>query len=259
MTILTQVTNAAQIPALVEACAHERIFGSRILTALRVYGIGDGRVKFYICEEAGKPVAALHLTQSILTISAVEGLCADPVEELIRAEGVHETDCDEKLCKTLHERLGGVTEYSYYMVYRGGAVDGEFPGMVPGELPKVFDVLQLSHEYYREHLNYDTWSADLNSRLSRGLSELYRLERDGQVIGTGSIASEDDECAVIAAVAVVPEYRHQGLGSEISRFLVRRILEKGKTPRLISGYDEVAELYRKIGFESCGRWGELYL
>ena len=86
MTILTRVTKAAQIPALVEACAHERIFGSRILTALRVYGIGDERVKFYVCEEDGKPVAALHLTQSILTISAVEGLCADPVEELIRAD-----------------------------------------------------------------------------------------------------------------------------------------------------------------------------
>jgi predicted GNAT family acetyltransferase len=45
----------------------------------------------------------------------------------------------------------------------------------------------------------------------------------------------------------------------MSRFLVKRILEKGKTPRLISGYDEVAELYRQVGFETRGRWGELYL
>jgi len=28
---------------------------------------------------------------------------------------------------------------------------------------------------------------------------------------------------------------------------------------LISGYDEVAELYKQIGFVSSGRWGELYL
>ena len=64
---------------------------------------------------------------------------------------------------------------------------------------------------------------------------------------------------MIAAVAVVPEYRHRGLGTRITRFLVKRIQEKGKIPRLISGYDEVAELYRQVGFESCGRWGELYL
>lgn len=257
--MLTQVTLPAQIPAFTQACAHERIFGSRALTALRVYGIEDERVKFFLYEQDGKPAAAFHLAQGVLSVSAMEGIPAEPVAELIRTERVVETDCDERLCLALQERLGGVTEHSYYMVYRGGAVEGEFPGIVPGELPKVFNVLQRSHEYYREHLDYSVWSADLRSRLSRGLSELYQLEWDGQVIGTGSIVSEDEECGVIAAVAVVPEYRHQGLGSEISRFLVRRILEKGKTPRLISGYDEVAELYRKIGFERCGRWGELYL
>ena len=73
------------------------------------------------------------------------------------------------------------------------------------------------------------------------------------------IADSGVDTGAIAAVAVVPEYRHRGLGSRISRFLVKRILEKGKTPRLISGYDEVAELYRQVGFETCGRWGELYL
>ena len=56
----------------------------------------------------------------------------------------------------------------------------------------------------------------------------------------------------------VPEHRHKGLGGRISRFLVQRIQQKGKTPRLIAGYDQVAELYCEIGFAPCGRWGELY-
>ena len=85
------------------------------------------------------------------------------------------------------------------------------------------------------------------------------LTVDGKVVGTGSIISQDETCGAIAAVAVIPEYRHRGLGSRISRFLVQRILELGKTPRLISGYDAVAELYMQIGFAPCGRWGELYL
>ena len=64
---------------------------------------------------------------------------------------------------------------------------------------------------------------------------------------------------MIGAVAVVPEHRHKGLGAYITRFLVQRIQSMGKTPRLVSGYDEVAELYRQFGFAPCGRWGELYL
>jgi hypothetical protein len=36
-------------------------------------------------------------------------------------------------------------------------------------------------------------------------------------------------------------------------------MEKGKTPRLMSGEDKVADLYTKSGYEVCGRWGQLFL
>ena len=256
--MLTQVTRADQIPALTQACTHERVFGSRILTALRARGLEDEGARFYLAE-AGESHAALGLLDGVLVISAPEGVPAQPIAQLVRAEKIGEVDCSEELCLRLQEILGGVTEHSYYMVYEGDGGEGDFSGIVPGRLEDVFAVLQQSHRYYRDHLDFSVWSADLSRRLDKGLGELYQLEVDGKVVGTGSIASEDDQCGVIAAVAVIPEYRHRGLGSQISRFLVRRILEKGKTPRLISGYDEVAELYRQIGFVPCGRWGELYL
>lgn len=257
--MLIQLTDPAQIPAFSRACAYEHVFGSKILTALRAYGLGDSRARFLLCIKDDTPAAALYLSQGVLTISA--GGAADPREiaDLVRAEGVGEVDAGWELTAALRDILGGGTESSYFMVYRGGALHDSYPDIVPGELPAAFDVLQRSHEYYRQHLRFETWSADLEQKLGRGLAELYQLVADGQVVGTGSIGSEDDECGVVAAVAVVPEYRRRGLGSRLSSFLTQRILEKGKTPRLISGYDEVAELYRRIGYVPCGRWGELYL
>lgn len=257
--MLTQVTMLSQIPAFSKACAYEHVFGSRALTALRAYGLEDSRVRFYLCAEEGEPAAALYLADGVLVVSSNGRAAPGEIAELVRTEGVGEIDADWDLTAALRKLLGGTTESSYYMVYRGGPLWAEDPDIVPGGLCEVFDVLQRSHAYYREHYRFETWSADLEQKLSLGLMELYQLELDGQVVGTGSIGSEDGECGVIAAVAVVPEYRRRGLGSRISRFLVRRIQEKGKTPRLISGYDEVAELYRRIGFAPCGRWGELYL
>ena len=35
------------------ACAYERVFGSEILALLRVYGLDDGRVCFYLEEQEG--------------------------------------------------------------------------------------------------------------------------------------------------------------------------------------------------------------
>lgn len=257
--MLIQLTKPAQIPAFTRACAYEHVFGSRSLTALRAYGLEDPRARFFLCLKDGAPAAALYLSQGVLTISADGTAGPGEIADLVRAEGVGEVDADWELAAALRELLGGETESSYFMVYRGGPLHDTDPDIVPGELPAVFDVLQRSHEYYRRHLRFGPWAAGQAQTLSRGLTELYQLVVDGQTAGTGSIASEDDACGVAAAVAVAPEYRHRGLGSRISRFLTQRILEKGKTPRLISGYDEVAELYRRIGYVPCGRWGELYL
>lgn len=258
--MLIPLTDPRLYPAFYRACTFERVFGSKILTALHAYGLRDPRARFWLLtDESAAPTAALYLSGSVLVISAAPEADISPIAELIRAEGIHETDTNRPQCEALQKLLGGETDSSFYMVYRGGDSSEVFPDISAGDPETVFGVLQRSHEYYRTHLTFDRWSDDLCHKLERGLMELYQLEAEGEVVGTGCIVSEDDECGVIAAVAVVPEFRHRGLGSRMSRFLVQRILEKGKTPRLISGYDEVAELYRQVGFETCGRWGELYL
>ena len=256
--MLTELTEN-QIPAFTRACAYERVFGSKILTALQAYGLDDTRALFWLLLKDDVPTAALYLAGDVLVISACAEAEIAPIAALVKKKAVHEVDTNWEHCAALQEILGGTTDCSYYMVYRGGAIKETFSDIMPGDLEAVFDVLQRSHEYYRTHLTFPVWAEDLRQKLDRGLMELYQLEVDSRIVGTGCIVSEDEVCGVIAAVAVVPEYRHRGLGSRISRFLVKRILEKGKTPQLISGYDEVAELYRQVGFETCGRWGELYL
>lgn len=249
----------ADLPAFTLACTYERVFGSKAMTALRAYGLTSETSRFYLCSGPEGPAAAMYLSGGVLVISSNGRADAREIAGLAREERVGEIDTDWPQCAALQAILGGVTDSSYFMVYEGGPQERADPAIRPGSPPDVFQVLQRSHGYYRTHLRYDSWAADLERKLDAGLAELYQLELDGKVVGTGSIASEDGECGVIAAVAVIPEYRNRGLGSRISRFLVGRIQEKGKTPRLVSGYDEVAELYRQIGFVPCGRWGELYL
>ena len=247
------------IPEFSRACTYERVFGSKLMTALHAYGLNDPNACFWLLRAENTPTAALYLSENVLVISAAPEADPAPIAELIRSRGIGETDTNWDQCAALQSMLGGVTESSYYMVYEGGPVTDDFPEIVPGNAHTAFSVLQKSHEYYRTHLQFDLWAQDLTRRINTGRTELYQLVLNGEAVGTGSIGSQDDECGVLAAVAVVPEYRHRGLGACISRFLVKRIQALGKTPRLISGYDEVAELYRQVGFRACGRWGELYL
>lgn len=251
--MLTPLTQTA-VPAFTRACAHEHIFGSKALVALRAHGLDSPNHRFWHCGDE----AALCLSGGVLLLSADDGFPMEPVADLIRGETVQEIDSTLLHAQALQRQIGGTLETSFFMEYHGETPEcSAVP--VPGDLPVVFDLLQRSHEYYRTHLDYPSWSAGLLRQRELGLSEVWQFTLDGVPAGTGSLLSEDDECAVIGAVAVPPEFRHRGLGSEISRFLTARILQKGKTPRLVSGYDAVAALYRGIGFTECGRWGELYL
>ena len=247
-----------------KGCGYEHVFGSRALTAFIAYGEDHPVHRFWLSIGEENVDAVLHLNGSVLTViknhpSTNEDTIIDDIIEVCDCRDIDEIDSDWDLCEILHERMRGYTESSYYMEYKGGKISGEFADIKPADLMHVFCVLQQSHEYYRTHLKFEPWAEHLENCINAGGTRVYQLERDGQVIGTGSIISQDETHAAIAAVAVIPEYRLQGLGSYITNFLVGEIQKMGKTPCLISGYDEVAELYKKIDFVTVGRWGELYI
>lgn len=252
--MLTPLT-PENIPAFTAACAHEHVFGSKALTALRAHGLSSTGCRFWHCGSS----AALCLSGGVLLLSAAEGFPAAPVAGLARSEQVQEIDTTLPAAQALQRELGGTLETSFFMEYRAAPPEPPFPPLVPGRLPEVFDVLCASHEYYRTHLDYPSWSEGVRLRTGAGLAEVWQLDIGGSPAAAGAILSSDDECAVIGPVAVRPEYRCQGLGSAISLYLTARAIGAGKTPRLVAGYDAVAALYRKIGYTECGRWGELYL
>ena len=177
------------IPAFTQACAHERVFGSRIMTALRTYGPEDARALFWLLLKDDSPAAALYLAGDVLSVSAAPEADPAPIAALVRQQAVHEVDTNWDQCAALQSLLGGTTDSSYYMVYRGGPVEEAFPDIAPGDPLAVFSVLQRSHEYYRTHLRFEPWAEDLGRRLNTGLAEVYQLELDGEVVATGSIAS----------------------------------------------------------------------
>lgn len=242
------------------ACRHDHVFGSKALTALAAYGYDSPAARFWVEYADEEPCAALYLAGGVLTLPSDCRAFTRELGAFTVANDVTEVDSCLEQCEALRALMGGTIESSYYMEYTGGTIDADFTGITAdARLDEVFSILQRSHQYYRDHLKFEGWSQELSLKLGKGLMELVQLNLDGVPVGTGSIVSQDDETAAIAAVAVIPEYRGRGLGTRISQYLVNRVLALGKRPVLISGYDEVAELYRRVGFCETGRWGELYL
>ena len=107
--MLKQLTDYHQVPAFIHACGFEHVFGSKVLTALRAYGLNDDRVRFYLCEENGDPTAAMYLMDGVLVVSAHPSADPAPVAELVRRESVGEVDTNWDQCAALQALLGGAT------------------------------------------------------------------------------------------------------------------------------------------------------
>ena len=148
---LERWTDAAHPEAFLAACAAEHVRGARIVSALRVLGPELGVFYLHAC-------MAMYVEDGIL-------LAAAPPEAELSPEllppGLREIHGPEHLCRTLHARLGGALESSFFMKYTGGALRAEDPDMVPADPDTVFAILQGSHPYYREHLRYGPWLAML--------------------------------------------------------------------------------------------------
>lgn len=245
-------------PLFRQACTYERIFGSKCLCSSRIFGGAEGW-SFWLGLAGTHPACAMQLCGGVLSCSSDGTLPPQELADFMRARGVHELDSGEAECRAVQAILGGALDSSHYMYYDAADCPAPDLPIAPcADLHDAFTVLQRSHEFYRTHYRFAPWAAELRARIDAGTAELYTVALDGQIIGTGSIISRDDRVGVPAAIAVVPEYRHRGIGADISRFLTRRVLELGLQPALIAGYDEVMALYRLVGYTPGSRWGELY-
>ena len=74
----------------------------------------------------------------------------------------------------------------------------------------------------------------------------------GRVVGGGSAAPRGD-AAELMGIGVPPFARRRGLGSAITRALVRAVRDRGVTTVLLSAAsDDAASIYRQVGFEDVG-------
>ena len=64
---------------------------------------------------------------------------------------------------------------------------------------------------------------------------------------------------MILSVAVLPEYRHQGLAKEMMRQLLNRQKETGRLAAVLTCLDSKVEMYKKMGYVDLGisqsSWG----
>lgn len=99
----------------------------------------------------------------------------------------------------------------------------------------------------------------LHKALESKTGRTYFAEKEGKVVATASTAAENSMSAMIIAVATHPEYRGQGLATQLVARLSADVLEEGKSLCLFYNNPQAGLIYKKLGFTDIGTWSMLYI
>lgn len=140
------------------------------------------------------------------------------------------------------------------------------PSTLPGELEIVeaegaadlAAVFELRRRVFRDEQHLVSGSVE-DADDSRSILALALLRPPGELprpVGTGRItfaASPGGE-AVITWVATQPEFRGQGIGTQVMRYLLAAADRRGTEAVVLAAQQPAVEFYRRLGFAPDGKW-----
>lgn len=75
---------------------------------------------------------------------------------------------------------------------------------------------------------------------------------DGEPVGTARLVMLDQQRAKIGRVAVLPEHRGHGIGTQLVQLLMEYARREGRKEALLDAQLSAMSLYEKLGFEAVG-------
>ncbi|MCR4890938.1 MAG: GNAT family N-acetyltransferase [Lachnospiraceae bacterium] len=72
-------------------------------------------------------------------------------------------------------------------------------------------------------------------------------------VATARMYPIDEESVMIGRVVVLPEYRHQGIGTQVVRECEAWAFEMGYRRAVLESRDNKVDFYKQMGYSTCGQ------
>ncbi|MFY9214434.1 MAG: GNAT family N-acetyltransferase [Tissierellaceae bacterium] len=107
--------------------------------------------------------------------------------------------------------------------------------------------IDIRNEAFRKPWGMDIRDEDLTGDKDM---DLYGAYLDGTMIATVFLTEDDKDTARVKSVAILKEYRKQGLGTYLMDFIENIARERGYTKVNLMGRVSVEEFYHKLGYKT---------
>jgi predicted GNAT family acetyltransferase len=83
------------------------------------------------------------------------------------------------------------------------------------------------------------------------------IRRNGKIVSHGNTTAETSVSGMIGGVLTLPEYRSQGLASQVVSALCKSLADRGKSACLFFDNPKAGSIYYRLGFEDIEKWSVL--
>lgn len=218
-----------------KALCKDSSFGCQIFSAAEAYGFEQHFAQFWTDEHA-----AYSKLDGVMRIC---GTVTDPEEAaaFIHAVGAEQVVCDLKTAEDL----------DLYIADRGVVLFKDIEekeNTLTEEVPlrAVYGVLHACDLVGA----FEPFYLDVSHRVRHQTAFCTALYNENEMTAA-SVTVFGVDCALITAVAVLPKFRRQGLGTAVMRKTESRLSGRAY---LLRAENENEQFYASLGYETCGVW-----
>lgn len=220
-------------------------YAARITALAETYGMRYSFAMFWVQRINDIPSAAISRVDGNMTVCCTVNTDFEELSCFVNAVGFSSITFDADLVEKL-----GITpqKTSYTVKYTGGAKESD--GILFDYDKK--EIYLLLCECGFELGDYNAFLADVCTRLNKSTAALAAFEADGRLCACAFALFEGEKSVLLGAVATSPAVRGRGLASKLVGTLAQ--MKSNKEVYLFCRSDSLAGFYKKIGFETIGKW-----
>ncbi len=256
--LLQMIISANQVndfKTSVEKISDNDPFACRIISLYNSYQPDLAFVDYWLISNVdGVCTGAAARSGTNFVLFITDGCDLEEISSFMRVAGASSILCSGKY----NLDLFGYKKTTGAVLVRNTPFEFESDGLniVEPDIKDAYDlIVRCADDNFRPPL-FEDFYVDVNHKLRHKTMRMYAISCNGNLAAVAMTVAECGDGAVLGAVSCDPDYRKQGYGSIIVKYISNRLIEENKAVFLHRAKNANAAFYDNLGFKQSDEWCE---
>lgn len=253
--MIISVDQNADYVNVISRLSADNPFACRLISLYKSYKPSLAFVDYWLLMgETLNYTGAIARNGSVFVLFLTDESDLEEVSSFMRVSGATEILCDGKYKLDLFD----MQPRSGVILSKTELFDKLLPyaQIVQPDIREAYYLIVRCAERHFQPPSFEDFYVDVNHKLRHRSMSMYGVREGHRLAAVAMTVAESKNSAVLGAVACDPDFRKNGYGSAIVKYITNHMLEQGKTVYLHRAQHANEHFYAKLGFSEYGRWTE---